>query len=49
MIATIITITTQAFIAIGVYTDVVQPAAHYSWDKAKQGYEYVEQKINPDA
>lgn len=35
-------------ILAGVVTEVVEPALHYGWDKAKDGYEYVEDKINPD-
>ena len=36
-------------ILAGVVTEVVEPAAKYGWDKAKVGYEYVEDKVNPDA
>lgn len=49
MLETIVIAITAVGLTIGVITEVVQPAAEYGWDKAKAGYEYVEDKINPDA
>jgi hypothetical protein len=49
MLETVFVAVTAFALTIGVITEVVEPAAHYGWDKAKQGYEYVEDKINPDA
>lgn len=49
MLETILVTATAFGLAIGVITEVVKPAAEYGWEKAKDGYEYVEDKINPDA
>ena len=49
MLETILVTVTAFGLTIGVITEVVKPAAEYGWDKAKAGYEYVEDKINPDA
>jgi hypothetical protein len=49
MLETILVTLTALGLTIGVITEVVEPAAQYGWDKAKAGYEYVEDKINPDA
>ena len=49
MLETILVTLTAFGLTIGVITEVVEPAAAYGWDKAKAGYEYVEDKINPGA
>lgn len=49
MLETIVVAFTAVGLFVGVMTEVVEPAAEYGWDKAKAGYEYVEEKINPDA
>jgi hypothetical protein len=49
MLETILVTLTAFGLTIGVITEVVKPAAEYGLEKAKDGYEYVEDKINPDA
>lgn len=49
MIATmVVPMLVKGFLLIGVVTEVVEPSVAYSWDKAKQGYAYVDSKINPE-
>ena len=46
MIEFIVTTTVVAFLAGGVFAEVVKPATNYAIDKGKVGYEYVQAKLD---
>lgn len=46
MIEFIVTTTVVAFLAGGVFTEVVKPTANYVIDQGKAGYEYVQEKLD---
>ena len=46
MIEFIVTTAVVAFLAGGVFTEVVEPTSNYVIDKGKAGYEYVQEQLD---
>jgi len=46
MIEFLVASTVALGLAVGVFTEVVQPTAAYAIEQGKQGVEYIEEKLN---
>ena len=46
MIEFLVASTVALGLAVGVFTEVVQPTASYALDQGKAGVEYIEEKLN---
>jgi hypothetical protein len=46
MIEFLVASTVALGLAVGVFTEVVEPAAAYAIDQGKAGVEYIEEKLN---